>query len=60
MPLVQSGTCGAFWGNYKELYASLKSKHPEDTANRMAIAAAAKVCREHGGNPETCLDKKSE
>lgn len=59
MPLTKSGSEEAFWSNYKELLAKFKREGKSDEeAKKQALAAAARVSRENGGNPDEWLSKK--
>ena len=58
MPLQQSGSCEAFWSNKKHLKEKFASEGDGAKAEKRAIAAAARICRENGGSPEKCLEGK--
>lgn len=59
MPLIKSGSEEAFWKNYKELLSKFKGEGlSEEEAKKRALAAAARMARDQGGNPDKWLGSK--
>ena len=56
MPIAKSGSKAAFWANVKELTAKfIREGDSAEKAKKRAIAAAVRISREHGGDPNKWL-----
>lgn len=53
MPLLKESSEDAFWKNYKRLL-------DEGYSKEQAMAVAARLCREAGGDPSKWLGKKKD